>query len=91
MVITKMVAGPQLCFAPSRPSHHYLSESNSRLLAHLSVDKGPSRHLSPSTAILLVAEQVSPHKVHRSSASAARNLLPSEIYQARRPKSELRS
>jgi hypothetical protein len=43
-----MVAASQLCFAPSRPSHHHSSWSNSRTLAHLSVDRDPSRHLSPS-------------------------------------------
>jgi hypothetical protein len=44
----KMAVVSQLCFPPSRPCHHHSSRSNSRTLAQLSVDIGPSRHLSPS-------------------------------------------
>jgi hypothetical protein len=44
----RMAVVSQLCFSPSRPCHHHSSRSNSRMLAHLSVDIGPSRHLSPS-------------------------------------------
>jgi hypothetical protein len=44
----KMAVVSQLCFPPSRPCHHHSSRSNSRTLVHLSVDIGPSRHLSPS-------------------------------------------
>jgi hypothetical protein len=44
----KMTVASQLCFLPSRPSHHHSSWSNSRTLAHLSVNRDPSQHLSPS-------------------------------------------
>ena len=64
----KMAVTSQLCFTHSRLSHRCSSESNSRSLAYLFVDNSPSRHLSPSTTLLLLAEQVLPHKVQRSSA-----------------------
>jgi hypothetical protein len=41
----KMTVASQLCFPPS---HRHSSWSNSRTLAHLSVNRDPSRHISSS-------------------------------------------
>jgi len=68
LISFKITVTSQLCFTYSRLSRRCSSEPNSRLLTHLSVDNSPSWHLSPSTTLLLLAEQVLPYKSPWSSA-----------------------